>query len=160
MSHVSAEVGLAMQVHIEGTHVKKRKVEILSWWIVDISEQCLRRYRLRPIVNISKESFDSSRTMPTHHARWNFVAECHKQRGGMCRQRTDLVDNASPDRTRRCTVVKKGHMLGPRNPDNHVQPGSCSFIQKVTAGHCVGAHGVDTTPRHQRKVVSNLGKRR
>ena len=146
---------LMMQVHVEGTHVEKREVEIFRGWIVDVRQEAVGCNRFGFIVKISEKPLDSLPPVPPHDPRWNLIPQCEEQNSRMILERAHRIDNVSPNAAAQLAVVEKRHVLWPGNSNQRAEALSGHFIEKVRGGRCVESNRVDTNAGHEREVFNH-----
>ena len=126
---IRAQLGLAVQVHVERAHVEEREIQEFSRRKVDVREQGSGRDRFRVVIQVAQKTFDAQAAVPTDHARRDFVAEREHERRGMIRELADLVADFAPDRPRQPPVVQERHVLRPRQTDHHPQSVARGLVQ-------------------------------
>jgi hypothetical protein len=119
---IRSQLGLPMQVHVEGADVEERQIQELRRREVHVGEQARRRRAFRVVVQIAQEAFDADTAVPSNDARRDFVAEGEREDGRMIAKLSDLGDELAANLALQVPVVEKRDVLGPRQPDHDSKP--------------------------------------
>ena len=75
MSQVTAEVFLAMQIHVERNEIEKTQIKILGRRIVRIGEKRSGIDLFSEVAEFGEEAADGARPVPAHDIRSNLIAD-------------------------------------------------------------------------------------
>ena len=156
---IRAQLGFKMQVHVERADVEEGDIEKLGRREIDVGEEALGRRGSGVLIELAKKTLDAHTTMPTDHARRNFVAERDQQNRWMVAELAHLFDQFAPDGALQAAIVEERDVLRPGQPHHDPQTMACGLVQEVASGWRVGAHRVDPEARDETKVLSDLRQR-
>ncbi len=157
---VRAQLGLAVQIHVEGEDVEEREIEEFRRRKVDVREQAVGRGRLALFVQDAEITFDALPAVPAHDTGWNFVAQREGQDRGMVAQLGHLLDDLVADPPAERAVVEERDVLRPGQPDHHAQIVTRRLVEQIAARRRVQTDRIDAEARHQAEVFGDLGYRR
>ena len=90
------------------------------------------------------------------YSRRDLVSERESEHRRMIRELADLSDELPPDLATEPSVVKKGDVLRPRQPDHDPQSVPARLIEQVAPWSRVCAEGVEAEARHEPEVIGDL----
>ena len=150
---VRPQIGVAVQIHVERTHVEVADVEMFGRREIHVGDEGVGRNGLHVVVQIPQETLDPRMPVPAHHRGRDLVAHRHHQRGRMRRDAARSVDDGATHLSGERRIVEKRDVLRPGNARHHVQAVTGRAVQERERRHRVGAHGVQAGRGHHRKVA-------
>ena len=98
--------------------------------------------------------------MPPDDARRHLVAEGEHQHRRVIGERADLLGDVAADALDQGAVVEEGHVLRPRQADDHAEPFRGRIVEHRARGRRVDPDRIGTRARHRGEVAADLSRRR
>ena len=131
---IGAQLGFAVQVHVERADIEERQVEEFGRRKIDVREEAVGRRGLRVFVETAQEALHAQPAVPPHDAGRDLVAEREQRDRRMAAELAHPRDRLPPDVLLQPAIVEKRDMLRPRQPDHDAKPLGRGRVEQVAAG--------------------------